>query len=146
MTFSTNDFRGEAHEPINVTNMGGTELYESLKEFMCVWFADNNIPAKLREDTVKSGGLFGSRVPIVLISHPDPTCKYFMIGIYVVDHAVYFPLLGKSEEQYKYNMKEMRQQQGNFIPAALIKPNELKIQQELQWQSDVLTLVDGFFS
>lgn len=147
MTFTTNDFRGEAHDPINVTNMGGTELYEEIKEFICVWFAENNIPAKLSEEMLKSGSFFGgSKVPILLINHPDPSCKYFTIGVYVNGSVLNFKYLGKSEEQYKYNLKEARQQQGNFLQTLFIKPNEFKIQQEFQWQAQVLSFIEGFFS
>ncbi len=146
MTYSTNDFRGEAHCPINVTDASGTELYNALKEFICVYFAENNIPVRMREEMLKSGRLFGgTKVPMVLIDHSDTSCKYFTIGMYVVGSVVNFPLLGKSEEQYKYNSKEMYQQQGKFIQAALYRPDEFKIQQEFQWQENVLSFIEEFF-
>lgn len=146
MTYSTNDFRGEARAPINVADASGEELYIALKEFLCVYFAENPVPIKFSEEALKSGGLFGTKVPMVLFRHPDPSCKYFTIGMYVVGSVVNFPLIGKSEEQYKYNSRELYQQQGKWMQAALYRPDEFKIQQEFQWQADVLSFVDAFFS
>lgn len=147
MAFTTNDFRGELHDPINVTNSAGVDIFSALKEYMLSASESTNIPMKIREDTLKSGGLlFGSRTPLLLINHPDTSCKYFTIGIFFNDSVMNFQLFGKSEEQFKYNLKEQARKEGNFIKQALYRPDELKIQQENKWEADVLSLIlDGFF-
>lgn len=147
MAFTTNDFRGELHDPISVTNGDGVDIYSSLKEYLFSVAETTNVPMSLHEDTLKSGGLlFGSRIPLLLISHPDSSCKYFSIGIFVNNSVMNFQLFGKSEEQYKYNLKEQAKREGNFIKQAFYKPDELKIQQEKRWEMDVLSLIlDGFF-
>ena len=148
MAFTTNDFRGEIHDPINVTNSDGVDLYASLRNYLSSLVGSTSVPMSLREDTLKSGGfLFGSRIPLILISHPDPSCKYFSIGKFINDSVMNFQLFGRSEEQYKYNLKEQAKREGNFIKQAFYKPDELKIQQESRWESDVLSLIlDGFFA
>ncbi len=148
MAISTNYFRGELHDPITITGCDGVDLFSALKEYLLSAAENTSVPMKIHEDTLKSGGLlFGSRIPLLLINHPDPSCKYFTIGIFFNGSVINFQLLGKSEEQYKYNLKEQARKEGNFIKQALYRPDELKIQQENTWQSDVLSLIlDGFFS
>ena len=34
MAFTTNDFRGEIHDPINVTNADGVDIYASLRDYL----------------------------------------------------------------------------------------------------------------
>lgn len=146
MGFTTNDFRGEAYESIGFSDCSGLELYNLIKETIIVCAEENGIPISTHEDTFKSGGFIGgTKVPLLLINHPDSSCKYFTIGMYVIGNTVFFPLLGKSAEQYKYNMREMNQNKGNFLQAALNRPDEIKIQQELQWQYNVLCCMERFF-
>lgn len=146
MSYTSSDFRGEARDSIGFSDCSGQELFSIMKNAFLDWTRENHIPATITEDVFKTGGLLtGSRAPMLLINHPDPSCKYFTLGVYVVDNIVYFPLLGKSAEQYKYNMKEYNKSKGSFIQAALTRPNEIKIQQEMQWQYDVLSCIDAYF-
>lgn len=63
MAFTTNDFRGEIHDPINVTNADGVDIYASLRDYLFSLAGSTSVPMSLREDTLKSGGfLFGSRM------------------------------------------------------------------------------------
>ena len=50
-------------------------------------FKSKNIPASIREDFAKSGGLFGNKVPMLVISHPNPPSHYFDIGIVINGHS-----------------------------------------------------------
>lgn len=146
MSFTSSDFRGEAHESVGFSDCSGQQLYDIIKNALMDWTEENHIPAKFSEDYFKTGGLLtGSKVPMLLVNHPNPSCKFFTIGMYVVDKFVYFPLLGKSAEQYKYRMKEMNKSNGSFIQAALTRPNEIKIQEEMQWQYDLLSCINAYF-
>lgn len=146
MSYTSSDFRGEARDPIRFTDCSGQELFDVMRNAFIDWTQSNNIPARITEDIFKTGNFItGSKVPMLLINHPDPSCKFFTLGIYVVNNVVNFPLLGKSAEQYKYNMKEYNKSKGSFIQAALTRPNEIKIQEEMQWQYDVLSCIDEYF-
>ena len=146
MSYTSSDFRGEARDSVGFSDCSGQVLFNLIKDAFIDWTQENNIPAKFTEDVFKTGGLLsGSKAPMLLINHPDPSCKYFTLGIYVVNNMVHFPLLGKSAEQYKYNSKELLKSKGNFIQAALVRPNEIKLQEEMQWQYDVLSCIDEYF-
>ncbi len=137
MAYKTDDFRGEAQEGFAFPNeVGGEEMFRQVKHCMIALLKERRIPANVREDVLKSGGLFGSRAPILVISHP--TEKYYDIGMYVNGINIGFPLLGESSENTKYNKKKYYEENGSRIKAAMIHPDELKLQQEIQWQRQVL--------
>ena len=134
MSYNTNDIMGYAQDPIVFSNeQGGNELYEKVKEVMVYGINENGLPATMFEDTIKSGGMFGTKCPLLMIRHSDSSCRFFMIGIFVYGNQVMFALFGESAENTKYNRKQYYQENGNFIKAALIKPDEFKLQSELQW-------------
>ena len=133
MSYNTNDIMGYAQDPIVFSNeQGGNELYEKVKEVMVYGINENGLPATMFEDTIKSGGMFGTKCPLLMIRHSDSSCRFFMIGIFVYGNQVMFALFGESAENTKYNRKQYYQENGNFIKAALIKPDEFKLQSELQ--------------
>ena len=139
MSYNTNDIMGYAQDPIVFSNeQGGNELYEKVKEVMVYGINENGLPATMFEDTIKSGGMFGTKCPLLMIRHSDSSCRFFMIGIFVYGNQVMFALFGESAENTKYNRKQYYQENGNFIKAALIKPDEFKLQSELQWREYIL--------
>ena len=130
MSYNTNDIMGYAQDPIVFSNeQGGNELYEKVKEVMVYGINENGLPATMFEDTIKSGGMFGTKCPLLMIRHSDSSCRFFMIGIFVYGNQVMFALFGESAENTKYNRKQYYQENGNFIKAALIKPDEFKCNQ-----------------
>ena len=58
--------------------------------------------------------------------------------------TVSFPLLGESTENTKYNRKEYYTKNGNLIRAALIKVDDLKLQQEAAWQQSVIDCINRY--
>jgi len=144
MSYNTNDIMGYAQDPIVFSNeQGGNELYEKVKEVMVYGINENGLPATMFEDTIKSGGMFGTKCPLLMIRHSDSSCRFFMIGIFVYGNQVMFALFGESAENTKYNRKQYYQENGNFIKAALIKPDEFKLQSELQWREDILNVFNN---
>ena len=75
MSYNVKEFRGEAHRPLRCTD-GGQATLQYLAQTLPATFAERNVPAKIRTDTAKSGGLFGSQVPMLVISHPNPPSHY----------------------------------------------------------------------
>ena len=115
MSYNTNDIMGYAQDPIVFSNeQGGNELYEKVKEVMVYGINENGLPATMFEDTIKSGGMFGTKCPLLMIRHSDSSCRFFMIGIFVYGNQVMFALFGESAENTKYNRKQYYQENGNF--------------------------------
>ena len=84
MSYNTNDIMGYAQDPIVFSNeQGGNELYEKVKEVMVYGINENGLPATMFEDTIKSGGMFGTKCPLLMIRHSDSSCRFFMIGIWI---------------------------------------------------------------
>lgn len=127
MAYSTRDFRGEAH--IGVRFKGGDP------DFMMNFFQgsipqrlnEQGIPAKVSFGTVKSGGLFGTKLPIMVISHPNPPSRFFDIGVVVNGNTVTFPLLGESKQNTARNLKKRYDQ---FV-----------LEQEESWQASIADII-----
>lgn len=141
--FKTNEFRGNARPPIRFHNLRGQALYNLLKSDLPIALKEYNVPANIHEDEVKSGGLFGSRSPMLVVSYPNPPTSFFHIGFLVNDNVISFPLLGESAQNTKLNKKNYYKEQGNFIRAGLIQPDEFILQQEEAWQLAVLDAFDS---
>lgn len=145
MAYRTDDIRGKLLEPILFNNEeGGDDLYTKIKDVLVSEIDSGNIIATKREDVIKSGGLFGSKVPILILSNPAPENRFFDIGIFVNEKTVVFPLLGESTENTKYNKKQYYTENGNLIRAALVKVDELKLQQEAMWQQSIIDCINQY--
>lgn len=144
MAYKTEEIRGHLIEPITFNNeIGGDDLYNKIKETFLAEINAGNILADMREDILKSGGLlFGSKVPLIIISNSSPENRFFDIGICVNEKTVSFPLLGESAENTKNNKKNYYIENGNRIKAALVKVDELKLQQEAVWQQSIIDCIN----
>lgn len=148
MAIHTDMFRGFAQDNVILRQeKGGYELFNKIKENVTEELKSRGIPFRMTENEVKSGGLlFGSKYPILIITHPDFSCKYFQIGICVNGNQISFPLLGESAENTKANKKDMYEKQGSFFKSALVKPDMFKLQQEANWQRQVLDCFNSLIS
>lgn len=131
MAYNTNLIRGYADDGIFYRNEDPATLFEKVKNAIECHIQENNIPAIVTEDVLKSGGLFGSKLPLLLISHPDKSCKFFTLGIYVNGTQVFTPLFGYSAEIEKANS-------GSLFK----KADQFKIQQEHEWRARILQVFD----
>ncbi|MGN0611030.1 MAG: hypothetical protein ACI4JI_04530 [Ruminiclostridium sp.] len=147
MAYNTNDIRGYAQDGFRFSGEEGKELYNTLKEIMEDGIAAKRIPAVIFDDVMKSGGMFGTKLPMFVISHSNnSSCRYFMIGVLVNGNEVLFPLLGESAENTKFNKKKYYEENGNYIKAALIKPDEFKLHQEISWQKSILDIFNDIIN
>lgn len=146
MAYKTEQIRGHLLDPITFKNEeGGEILYNKIKDMIISEIDAGNISGTTREDFLKSGGLlFGTQVPLFIISNSLPENRFFDIGIFVNEKTVSFPLLGESAENTKNNRKNYYTENGNFIKAALIKVDELKLQQEAVWQQSIIDCISGY--
>ena len=139
MAYKTDDIRGWAQDSIRYRDeIGGDDLYQRIKESLIDTIRARNIPASFKEDFMKSGGLFGTKCPMLVVSNPNPGCRFFDIGFYVSGPTVSFPLLGESVENTKNNKKNYYKENGQNLKAALIKVDDLKLQEEAIWRTQIL--------
>lgn len=127
MAYSTRDFRGEAQQGIRFKDGDAESLMELFQKRLPAELEAQGIPARIRFDTVKSGGLFGTRLPIMIISHPNPPSSFFDIGVVVNGNIVSFPLLGESKQNTAANMGK--------------RYDEFKLQQEQSWCASILDVI-----
>lgn len=143
--YKTSEFRGAMRDDIMFSEeVGGKELYDKMKAMVMESVKKKGIPATFREDIVKSGGIFGTEFPILIISNPNPENKFFDLGFFVNGQTISFPLLGMSSENTKANKKKQYEAEGKFLRSMMIKPDEFKLQQEIEWQSLILHCVSEF--
>ena len=139
MAYKTDDIRGWAQDGLHYSNeQGGDALYQEIKRLLIDEIRARNIPALFKDDFMKSGGLFGTKCPMLVVSNPNPGCRFFDIGFYVSGPTVSFPLLGESVENTKNNKKNYYKENGQNLKAALIKVDDLKLQEEAIWRTQIL--------
>lgn len=130
MAFTTKEFRGRSTSGNSLpgyTERRTDELFQK------------QLPDRLRSaapvdchmDVVKSGGLFGTKLPMLVITHPNPPSRFFSIGVIVNGNLVSFPLLGESKQNTAKNMGK--------------RYDEFKYQQEISWQLDVTHAIEELF-
>ena len=146
--YKDKNFRGLAQEPIRLMNttVRGQELLDLIKTTMEDGLKEKNIPAKVVEAEVRSGGIFkGEILPMIVIENTEPKNKYFHIGIIVNDDALIFPLLGESKENTKNNRSEYYKNENTVagdLKSAIYAANQFKLQREVLWRDDVLACLN----
>lgn len=141
--YKTSDFRGPIRDPIRIEATSGNELYQAMRKNLPATLKDRGIPHSVHEDTVKSGGMLGTKLPMLIISHPNPPTSFFNMGFIVNDHVISFVYLGESAQNTKMNKKLSMEAEGKHLRAAMIKPDEFILQQEKLWNSQVLDSFDS---
>ena len=143
MAFKQDSVRGEWKETTRYVNDSEINV-EILCRILKESFDEKGIKASLSIDEFVSGSMFSkTRTPLLLINHPDPTCKYFTLGIYANQNILNFPLFGESAENTKNNKYEYYKTQGTGLKANFYKPDMIKLQQEQLWQETIRECIDG---
>lgn len=143
MAYSTNQFHGYAQKGIRVSDCRGDQLFQVVYRDLKADLQARGIPAVLEVDEVKSGGLFGTRLPIIVVSHPNPPFKYRKVCVLVNDNMITFPLLGSSVQDMKERAWKSAGLVGSFI---LPRGDQLKAQQEENWIFEIADTVLSRFS
>ena len=143
--FKQADERGTwSEQPIRFTDMESIDV-TGVKNAVENWCREQGIPIIISEAEYVSGSMFSkTSVPLILIRHPDPLCKYFTLGLYAHKNVLYFPLFGESAENTKANKHEMYKNQGSIIKAKFYEPDMFKLQEEIDWQLAVYAFFEGF--
>lgn len=141
--YKTSDFRGAIREGTRFSDISGEALYQAIARDLPVALKEAGVPGFASEEAVKSGGIFGTRMPMLVVSHPNPPSRFFDMGFVVNENIVSFVYLGESTQNTKANMKKTLEAEGKYIRAAMIKPDEFLLQQERAWNEDVLGVFDS---
>lgn len=141
--FKTSDFRGTIRDGSRFSDMSGDTLYQAIARDLPRALKEAGIPCSVREDSVKSGGIFGTHLPMLLVSHPNPPSKFFSMGFVVNGNVVSFVYLGESTQNTKMNTKKALEAEGKYLRAAMVKPDEFLLQQEHSWNASVLDVFDS---
>lgn len=138
MSYKIEDTKGEFLDQVMYSDASEiADFYGYISDMILGALKEEKIPVISKNDYMKSGGLFGSKAPMLILSHPDKSCKYYDIGICVNKSIVSFYYLGESEEDTKYSKKKFYQESKQMIKAAMIKVDELALQQEDFWLSKI---------
>lgn len=145
MAYKTNDARGMAGDGIRCLNANGADLLEIIRDSLQAKLEERGVPARISSNVMKSGGLLGSKAPMLVVTHPNPPSEFFDIGIVINDNLVSFPLLGQSAQNAKVQKLEGLREQGKLVRSWLVRPDEFILQQEGEWQRNVLEAVHACF-
>lgn len=141
--YKSADFRGTIRDGTRFTRMSGENLFQAIKRDLPTALKEAGVPCDIAEDTVKSGGMFGTRLPILVVSHPNPPSRFFEMGFVINENVVTYVYLGESTQNTKRNTKKALEAEGKHFRAAMIKPDEFLLQQEYQWNASVLDVFDS---
>ena len=144
MAYNLKDNRGMITEPISFRDASGVNA-DNIADLMAQEAARNGIPANIRTDYVKEGGLFGSSYPCVVITHPNPPQRYFT-DVYIVNgNTVNFYFFGESKANTSTNIAKARQNSlSGKLLNAISGSNEMAYQQEMLWHRQIYELFEGF--
>ena len=137
------DCKGEAMPPIQFRD-ASTSTPGNIIQAISEETNARGIPANFRENSIKLGGFFGTNYPCVIISHPNPPQSYFDIIIIINQNILTFQFWGYSKANYDSNRKDMYSNKGTLtgmIRGALVKVDELQMQQETVWYSNILDAI-----
>lgn len=146
MAYNMKDNRGMITDPISFRDATGLNA-ENIAACMREKAEEQGVPANIRTDVVKEGGLFGKSYPCVIIHHPNPPQQYFTDVYIINNNTVNFYFFGNSKANLAINKANARK---NTIGGALINSiagsKEMEYQEELFWHKQVYDLFESFLA
>ena len=132
------DCRGDITDPIRFREIcTPEELAEQIEQRA----KDRGVPAVVRVDTIRSGGmLMGSTCPCIVVSHPNPPQRYFDQLIIMNDHVVSFKFWGESKANTNHNKKEMAR---GSLKSLFINDDELALETEHAWHMELVDIYES---
>ncbi len=137
--------RGEVMPPIRFRDATGLTA-DNISNDIKIAASQQSVPANVWVDSVKSGGLLGSAYPCVMISHPNPPTEYFKIMIVINGDTLSFQYMGNSKNNVKSNKQEMYRNDHSLkglIKSAIVRTDEMAMQQEGNWYADIMQIINS---
>ncbi|WP_329380529.1 hypothetical protein [Anaerofustis butyriciformans] len=139
-----NDYRGEIIGPIQADGWDIDTIVTTIKHI-----AENkSIPIDIKIDEISTGGLFGKKMPCIIISHPNPPISYFQHMIIINGNIFNFQFWGMSKANYNNNMKEMDRNSGKLsglIKSALRSDMSMELQTEQIWHQKIISIYNDIW-
>lgn len=142
MPYNLKNKRGDIHNSMYFHYGSGVDEYvDVIVSAMAEKAEEMGIPAVIKQDTIREGGLFGHTYPCVVIEHPNPPQKYFT-DVYVINKDIInFYYFGESKANTSNNKAKAR---GNTLTGKILNSisgsNTLAWQQELNWHEEILDI------
>lgn len=97
-----NDCRGEIIGLIQADGWDIDTIVTTIKNIA----EKKSIPIDIKTDEISTGGLFGKKMPCIIISHPNPPISYFQHMIIINGNIFNFQFWGMSKANYN-NIKKV---------------------------------------
>lgn len=135
------DCRGEIIDPIRFREVCTPEkLAEQIEQRA----KERGVPAVVRVDTIRSGGiLMGSTCPCIVVSHPNPPQRYFDQLIIMNDHIVSFKFWGESKANTNHNKKAEAR---GSLKSLFINDDELALETEHAWHMELVDIYESLMN
>ena len=143
MAYVLQSYQSYASKGIRISNRQGDELLQSIRRKLERSIQQQNFPATVSMEEVKTGtGFFAQKVPMLVIRHPNPPFKYREVGVIVNGDTVTFPLWGRDVQQSR---QESKKRAGLLTGLLMPGGNQLQHQQEVNWLQDVVDIINSGF-
>ena len=142
MPYNLKNKRGDIHNSMYFHYGSGADEYvDVIVSTMSEKVEEMGIPAVIKQDTIREGGLFGHTYPCVVIEHPNPPQKYFKYVYVINKDIINFYYFGESKANTSNNKAKAR---GNTLTGKILNSisgsNTLAWQQELNWHEEILDI------
>jgi len=138
------DCRGEIRGAIQAEGWDRESLVQLINQIA----EEKGIPVSVSVDEVSTGGLFGTVMPCIIISHPNPPMSYFQHMVIMNGNIFNFQFWGMSKANYNNNMKEMDRNSGKLsglIKSAMRSDMSMELQTEQMWHSQVMSIYEDIW-
>ena len=142
MPYNLKNKRGDIHNSMYFHYGSEVDEYvDVIVSTMSEKVEEMGIPAVIKQDTIREGGLFGHTYPCVVIEHPNPPQKYFT-DVYVINKDIInFYYFGESKANTSNNKAKAR---GNTLTGKILNAISgsytLAWQQVLNWHEEILDI------
>ena len=138
------DCRGEIRGAIQAEGWDRKSLVNLIKQIA----EEKGIPVRVSVDEVSTGGLFGTVMPCIIISHPNPPISYFDQMVIMNGSIFNFQFWGMSKANYNNNMKEADRNSGKLsglIKSAIRSDMSMELQTEQMWHEQVMSIYEDIW-
>ena len=146
MAYNMKDNRGMITDPISFRDATGLNA-ENIAACMKEKAEEQGVPANIRTDVVKEGGLFGKSYPCVIIHHPNPPQQYFTDVYIINNNTVNFYFL-EIQKLILLLIKQMPEKTtiGGALINSIAGSKEMEYQAEMFWHKQVYDLFESLLS
>lgn len=145
MSYNLKNNKGIIQEPMYFQKDKGITNVDNVVSAMTQKAEKMGVPAIIKADVIKEGGLLGHTYPCVVIEHPNPPRRYFTDVYVFLKDIVNFYYFGESKANTATNRANIR---SNTLTGKILNSisgsSELEWQEELNWHEQIYGIFDSF--